>query len=123
MNAPDLRFVAEPTLLPWLVAEAVCGEAARWLASAVPRSLAPRLAARAVRFYAVNQPFARRRRASGNVGREWSRTFLRHWLASRLARQHRGGRDFGQNGRGHAAAGRCAERRGMKSWTVARAGV
>lgn len=88
MTPAEARFAAETALLPWLVAEAVCGEAARALESEVPRSFAPRLAARAVRLYAVNPPFARRLRTPGNVGREWLRTFLRHWLASRLARQY-----------------------------------
>lgn len=88
MTPAEMRFVAKTTLLPWLVAEAVCGEAARWLESEVPRSFAPQLAARAVRLYAVNPPFARRLRSPGNVGREWLRIFMRHWLAGRLALQH-----------------------------------
>ena len=88
MTAAEMRFADETKLLPWLVAETVCGEAARWLESEVPRRLAPLLAARAVRLYPENQSFARRLRAPGNAGREQLRVFMRHWLASRLARQH-----------------------------------
>ncbi len=50
---------------------------------------APALAARAVRIYAHNAAFARRMHAPGNTGREWLRSFMRHWLAAHLARYHR----------------------------------
>ena len=79
--------MAATGLLPWLVAESVCGEAARALGSEVPRALAPALAGRAVRVFAANAAFARRLRAPGETGREWLRAFLRHWLAARLARR------------------------------------
>ncbi len=89
MSPAEERVARETGLLPWLVAEAVCAEAARLLGSEEPYRYAPRLAARAVQLYAVNAPFARRLRAPGERGREHLRAFLRHWLAARLARDHR----------------------------------
>lgn len=86
MSSAEARFAAETTLLPWLVAEAVCGEAARALGTQEPYRHAPALAARAVRLYDVNPPFARRLRARGEAGREWLCAFLRHWLAAALHR-------------------------------------
>lgn len=86
MSPAEERFVAQTTLLPWLVAEAVCGEAGRALGTREPYRHAPALAARAVRLYAVNPPFARRLRARGEGGREWLCAFLRHWLAAALQR-------------------------------------
>ena len=47
-----------------------------------------RLSARAVRLCSANRTFARRLRAKGNAGRECLQSFMRHWLAARLARQH-----------------------------------
>ena len=77
--------MAATGLLPWLVAESVCGEAARALGSEMPRKFAPALASRAVRVFAANAAFVRRLRAPGETGQEWLRAFLRHWLAARLA--------------------------------------
>lgn len=76
-------------LLPRIVAESICGEAATFLRDDLPMQYAARLAARAVRLYACNAAFARRMRAPGNTGREWLRSFMRHWLASYLSRDHR----------------------------------
>lgn len=83
-----MRLDRDTPLLPRLVAEGVCAEAAAWLDDDCPMALAPVLAARATRLYKHNPAFARRLRVSGNEGREWLRAFLRHWLATRLHRQH-----------------------------------
>ena len=84
-----LRLDRDTPLLPRIVAESICAEAATWLDDDRPLAFAPTLAARAMRLYACNPAFARRMRAADNEGREWLRAFLRHWLAARLHREHR----------------------------------
>ena len=88
MTPAEAKLAAETALLPWLVPESVCGEAARWLGSDAPREFASLFSARAVRLYSANPTFARRLRAKRNAGRECLQSFMRHWLAARLARQH-----------------------------------
>ena len=84
------RWIDRDTpLLPRIVAESICAKAANWLDDDRPMSFAPALAARATRLYARNSAFARRMSAPGNMGREWLRSFMRHWLASYLSRDHR----------------------------------
>ena len=65
----------------------MCGEASRWLDSDAPRQFGSLLSARDVRLYSANPTFARRLRAPGNAGRECLQSFMRLWLASRLARK------------------------------------
>ena len=47
MTTAEAKLAAETALPPWLVAESVCGEAARWLDSDAPRQFASLLSARA----------------------------------------------------------------------------
>jgi hypothetical protein len=80
------RLECETPLLPLLVAEGVCAEAARLLGDDGPMNEAPALAARARRLYRMNEKFATRLRERGNGGLEWLRAFMRHWLTARLRR-------------------------------------
>ena len=87
MTPAEAKLAAGTALLTWLGAESVCGKAAHWLDSDAPRQFASLLSARAARLYSANPTFARRLRATGNEGRECLQSFMRHWLAARLARQ------------------------------------
>ena len=80
------RLELETPLLPLLVAESVCAEAANFLNNDAPMAEAPALAARARRLYRRNEKFAARLRERGNGGRESLRAFMRHWLTARLSR-------------------------------------
>ena len=82
---PRSRLECETPILSKLVAERVCAEAANWLDDDRPMSFAPVLAARARRTYEKDARFAARLRRVD--GLEWACTFLRHWLASLLARR------------------------------------
>ncbi len=77
-------------LMPWLIADSVLGKAARWLHTDLPPEWAEWLDARAGRCFARHRQFHRLISAngnSGNAGRDQLYKFMRHWLASRLARE------------------------------------
>ena len=80
-------------LMPWLIADSVLGEAARFLDTELPPEWADWLDARAERVFARGGQFHRlisSRAHGGNAGRDHLCKFMRHWLASRLARERRG---------------------------------
>ena len=79
-------------LMPWLIADSVLGEASRWLDADLPPEWADWLDARAERCFARHGQFRRlisARGAQGDAGRDNLCKFMRHWLASRLARERR----------------------------------
>ncbi len=71
-------------LMPWLVAESVCGEVARFLDVEIPARYEEWLEAKAERCYARFDHFRKLMRGRGNVPRDWLRTYMRHWLAGLL---------------------------------------
>ena len=76
-------------LMPWVIADSVLGEASRWLGTDLPPEWADWLDARAERCFARRGQFRRlisARGNCGNAGRDNVYRFMRHWLASRLAR-------------------------------------
>lgn len=75
-------------LMPWLIADSVLGEAIRWLHTDLPPEWADWLDARAERCFARHRQFHRLISAR-TAGRENLYKFMRHWLASRLARERR----------------------------------
>ena len=79
-------------LVPLWVAESLVNEAAVWLGTALPAEWPAALAAKAERCFAAHRQFHRLVSAEGadrNAGHENLRKFMRHWLASRLAREGR----------------------------------
>ncbi len=71
-------------LMPWLIAETVCGEAARYLDVEIPERCAAWLEARAEWHYARHRGFRARMCEPGNAGRDWLYAYMRHWLAALL---------------------------------------
>ena len=79
-------------IMPWVIADSVLGEASRWLDADLPPEWADWLDARAERCFARHGQFHRLVSAcgaGGNAGRDNLCKFMRHWLASRLARERR----------------------------------
>jgi len=80
----------ETQLMPWLIADSVLGEAARFLDTGLPPEWADWLDARAERVFARHRQFHRLISScanAGNAGRDNLDKFMRHWLAGRLARE------------------------------------
>ena len=76
--------------MPWLIADSVLGEAALFLHTDLPDEWADWLDARAERVFARHGQFHRlisSEANGGNMGRDNLYKFMRHWLASRLARE------------------------------------
>ena len=76
-------------LVPLWVAESIVNEAAAWLHAELPAEWPAALAAKAERCFARHRQFHRLVSgcgAGGNAGRDNLCKFMRHWLASRLAR-------------------------------------
>jgi hypothetical protein len=71
-------------LMPWLIAESVCGELAAFLGMEIPARYAVWIEARAEVGYARHAHFRKLMRGSGNAPREWLKMFMRHWLAGLL---------------------------------------
>lgn len=71
-------------LMPWLVAESVCAEAARFLGVDIPARYAVWIEARAEITYAKHGHFRKLMRGRGDGPRAWLRVYLRHWLAGLL---------------------------------------
>ena len=85
MSNPERRT----EIMPWVIADSVLGEASRWLGAELPPEWADWLDARAERCFARHGQFHRLVSAcgtGGNAGRDNLYKFMRHWLASRLAR-------------------------------------
>ena len=70
--------------MPWLMAETVCGEVARFLDVEIPVRYAAWLEARAELTYAKGGHFRKLMRGRGNAPRDWLRVHMRHWLAGLL---------------------------------------
>jgi hypothetical protein len=68
--------------MPWLIAESVCGEVARFLVVEIPDRFAVWLDAKAERCYARRRHFRKRMRGRGNAPRDWLRAYMRHWLSA-----------------------------------------
>ena len=80
----------ETQLMPWLIADSVLGEAGRFLETELPPEWADWLDARAERVFARRGQFHRLISSEGNggnAGRDQLYKYMRHWLASRLARE------------------------------------
>ena len=71
-------------LMPWLVADSVCGEVSGFLGVEIPARYSDWLDAKAERCYAGNAHFRKLMRGRGNAPREWLYAFMRHWLAALL---------------------------------------
>lgn len=71
-------------LMPWLIAESVCGELASFLGEDVPARYAVWIEARAELSYLRNGHFRKLMRGRGNAPRDWLRVYMRHWLAGLL---------------------------------------
>ena len=75
----------DTALLPLVVADRICREAARFLDDATPLEHAAALAERAETVYASNQAFKRKLRAV--AGRDTLDAFMRHWLTALIKEQ------------------------------------
>ena len=82
------RIEDDTPIVPHAIASAVWEEAGAWLGEELPREWRARLNERAEALYASNARVRRRLRGSGNGGRDWLWTFMRHWLTA-LIWQHR----------------------------------
>lgn len=71
-------------LMPWLMADTVCGEVARFLDVEIPARYSDWLEAKAEHCYARNDHFRKLMRGRGNAPRDRLRVFMRHWLAALL---------------------------------------
>jgi hypothetical protein len=71
-------------LMPWLIADTVCGEVSRFLGVEIPARYSDWLDARAERCYANHRHFRKLMRGRGNAPRDWLYAFMRHWLAAWL---------------------------------------
>ena len=71
-------------LMPWLMAESVCGEVARFLGVEIPARYAAWIEARAELCYAKRGRFWKLMRGRGNAPRDWLRVYMGHWLAGLL---------------------------------------
>jgi hypothetical protein len=71
-------------LMPWAIAESVCGEASRFLGVEIPARYAAWIEARAELAYAKPGHFRKLMRGRGNAPRDWLRVYMRHWLAGLL---------------------------------------
>jgi len=71
-------------LMPWLIADTVCGEVARFLGVEIPARYSDWLDAKAERCYAGHDHFRKLMRGRGNAPRDWLYAFMRHWLAALL---------------------------------------
>src|SRR6266446_9608542 len=80
------RLERETMLTPYVIAEIVCREGRHHVASDVPMRYETWLVRRTRQLYATNNGFNRRLRSA--AGRECLYAFLRHWIASRLTREH-----------------------------------
>ena len=84
------RIEAATEIVPLWVAESIVNEAGAWLRTVLPAEWPAALAARAERCFAVHRQLHRlvcHRGNHGNAGLANLRRFMRHWLASRLARE------------------------------------
>ncbi len=80
------RLERETMLTPYVIAEIVCREGRHHVGSDVPMRYETWLVRRTRQIYATNNGFNRRLRSA--AGRKCLYAFLRHWLASRLTREH-----------------------------------
>jgi len=71
-------------LMPWLIADTVCGEVARFLDVEIPARYAVWIEGRAELCYAKRGRFWKLMRGRGNAPRDWLRVYMRHWLAGLL---------------------------------------
>lgn len=71
-------------LMPWVIADSVCGEVSRFLGVELPDRYVDWLDAKAERCYAGHRHFYKLMRGSGNAPRDWLYVFMRHWLDSML---------------------------------------
>jgi hypothetical protein len=76
--------------MPWLIADTVCGEVARFLGVEIPARYSDWLDAKAERCYARHDHFRKLMRGRGNAPRDWLYAFMRHWLAAILIMDHIG---------------------------------
>jgi hypothetical protein len=77
----------DTTLMPWLIAETVCGEVARFLDVEIPSRYADWIEARAELAYANNRHFRKLMRGRGNAPRDWLYVFMRHWISGLLGEE------------------------------------
>ena len=75
--------------MPWLIADSVLTEAQTLLGADLPAEWSDWLDARAERLYRQHAQFRRLVRGAGQRGRDALYRFLRHWLASKIARERR----------------------------------
>ena len=87
---PESRIERATEIVPLWVAEGILNEAEAWLRTTLPAEWPAALAAKAERCFAGHRQFYRlisARGNRGNAGIAKLRQFMRHWLASRLARE------------------------------------
>jgi hypothetical protein len=78
----------DTAIMPWIVADKICEEAANYLHSPVPLRYKEHLDAKAERCYARHRQFRKLIRARGNAGRDSLYSFMRHWLYALLHKNH-----------------------------------
>lgn len=78
-----MKTIATDTcILPAVIADTVIRQLEVYLKVSLPADFAARLEERAEATYSANEQFRRRVRASGDKGRDYLYTFMRHWLAA-----------------------------------------
>lgn len=86
----SISIEAATDIVPLWVAESMVQEVSVWLDADLPEDWPAALAAKAERCFARHRQFHRlvsARGNGGNAGRDNLFKFMRHWLASRLARE------------------------------------
>src|ERR1035441_6764823 len=71
-------------LMPWLIADTVCGEVSCFLGVEIPARYSDWLDAKAERCYANHRHFRKLMRGRGNAPRDCLYAFMRHWIAALL---------------------------------------
>jgi hypothetical protein len=94
-SRPSVKFISDrpgistdTALMPWIIADKICEEAANYLNSPVPLRYKEHLDAKAERCYARHRQFRKLIRARGDDGRDSLSSFMRHWLYALLHRNH-----------------------------------
>lgn len=83
-----MSIAYETILLPSVIADSVCGEAAYFLKSDIPLGYSNRLAERADAVYEANKRFRRMLNGKGDRPRDMLYGFMRHWLAGFIRKDH-----------------------------------
>jgi hypothetical protein len=83
-----LGIATDTALMPWIIADKICEEAAAYLNSSIPLRYKDHLETKAEHCYASHRQFRKLMRSPGNEGRDALYRFMRHWLAAHLHKNH-----------------------------------